>query len=156
MAVFEIFTGFKPYEDMIEKGIIAKELIKAVTEDNLRPTVPPANPDGTMGRLNLQVPSEFLDLMTECWHKNPARRPSIKEIEERILEVIEDKNLARTTNTMGKQQQALLQDILPAKVIKALSEGRKVEPEAYDAVTIFFSDIVGESSPPSFTLLLLC
>ena len=110
--MYEIFTGFKPYEDMIEKGITAKELIKAVTEDNLRPMVPPANPDGTMGRLNLQVPSEFLDLMTECWHKNPARRPSIKEIEERILEVIEDKNLARTTNTMGKQQQALAESDL--------------------------------------------
>ena len=43
------------------------------------------------------------------------------------------------------KQQALLADIFPPKVRKALSEGRKVEPEAFDVVTIFFSDIVGKA-----------
>ena len=42
-----------------------------------------------------------------------------------------------------KQELALLHEILPPKVAKALSEGRKVEPEPYDPVTVFFSDIVG-------------
>ena len=42
-----------------------------------------------------------------------------------------------------RKELALLHDILPPKVAKALSEGRKVEPEPYDPVTVFFSDIVG-------------
>ena len=36
------------------------------------------------------------------------------EIEARTLEIIEQKQLVRTTNTMGKQQQALLQVSYPA------------------------------------------
>ena len=160
ITMYEIFTGFKPYHDVISGGITAEELVRRVTEENLRPTIPPQKPDGTIGHLNLKVPLEFLDLMAECWHKNPMRRPNIKEIEERILEIIEEKHLVRTTNTMGKQQQALLQDILPAKVIKALSEGRKVEPESYDPVTIFFSDIVGftnisQTMPPEKVMTML-
>ena len=104
--------------------------------------------------------AEFVDLMAECWHKNPLRRPSIKEIEERVLEIIEAKGLARTSHAMGKQQEKLLQDILPPKVIKALAEGRKVEPEPYDPVTIFFSDIVGfttisQTMPPEKVMAML-
>jgi len=160
VTMYEMFTGFKPYHDIITAGTTAQELIRAITEDNIRPAIPPKNADGTLGRLNLQVPGEFLDLMTECWHKNPLRRPSVKEIETRTLEIIEANQLVRTTNTMGKQQQALLQDILPAKVIKALSEGRKVEPESYDPVTIFFSDIVGftkisQTLPPEKVMAML-
>merc|ERR1712048_65723 len=41
---------------------------------------------------------------------------------------------------MGK---ALLYDVFPKHVAEALREGRKVEPEAKEPVTIFFSDIVG-------------
>lgn len=37
----------------------------------------------------------------------------------------------------------LLEDIFPAKVARILREGKKVEPERFEAVTIFFSDIVG-------------
>ncbi len=109
-----MFTGFKPYEEIIAEGTTAQELIRAITEDNLRPAIPERKADGTLGRLNLAVPPEFLDLTTECWHKNPLRRPSVKEIEARTLEIIEQKQLVRTTNTMGKQQQALLQVSYPA------------------------------------------
>ena len=160
VTMYEMFFGLEPYCDEMEAGMEPEDFIAAVVEDDLRPAIPPRTAKGTMGRLELEVPAEFVDLMAECWHKNPLRRPSIKEIEERVLEIIEAKGLARTSHAMGKRQEKLLQDILPPKVIKALAEGRKVEPEPYDPVTIFFSDIVGfttisQTMPPEKVMAML-
>ena len=41
------------------------------------------------------------------------------------------------------QQDKLLEEVFPPHIAKALREGRKVEPESKECVTIFFSDIVG-------------
>ena len=160
VTMYEMFFGLEPFEDVREADMTTEDFIAAVVKDDLRPAIPPRTAKGTMGRLELEVPAEFVDLMAECWHKNPLRRPSIKEIEERVLEIIEAKGLARTSHAMGKQQEKLLQDILPPKVIKALAEGRKVEPEPYDPVTIFFSDIVGfttisQTMPPEKVMAML-
>ena len=141
VMMYELLIGAQPYQDLIGDGITAEELRDRVM-DGLRPSVPEKNSDGTIGHLKLHVPQALLDLMTEMWSKNPARRPDIKEVEERIQEVCSAHQLARTDVL---KQQALLADIFPPKVRKALSEGRKVEPEAFDIVTIFFSDIVGKA-----------
>ena len=160
VTMYEMFFGLEPFEEVREADMATEDFIAAVVKDDLRPAIPQRTAKGTMGRLELEVPAEFVDLMAECWHKNPLRRPSIKEIEERVLEIIEAKGLARTSHAMGKQQEKLLQDILPPKVIKALAEGRKVEPEPYDPVTIFFSDIVGfttisQTMPPEKVMAML-
>ncbi|QDZ22581.1 guanylate cyclase [Chloropicon primus] len=157
VLMYEILTGYKPYYDRMETGVTAQELIKSVVEDSARPTVPERNSEGGIGRMRLQVPQELLELMEECWAKNPARRPGIREVEERLVDVCEKHQLARSDVL---QQQALLADIFPPNVRKALSEGRKVEPEAFDPVTIFFSDIVGfttisQSLPPKKVMALL-
>ena len=48
-------------------------------------------------------------------------------------------------NRMNRTEN-LLYDVFPKHVAEALREGRKVEPENHECVTIFFSDIVGFTS----------
>lgn len=43
----------------------------------------------------------------------------------------------------ASQQRALLQQILPDHVLKALQEGRTPSSRTFDLVTVFFSDIKG-------------
>ena len=80
-------------------------------------------------------------LMTECWVDNPEARPSFEEMDTRLkrMEARTDSNENKKANTVS------LFDIFPRHVAEALRDGRKVEPQHRDPVTIFFSDIVGKA-----------
>ncbi|XP_070580962.1 guanylate cyclase 32E-like [Ptychodera flava] len=109
----------------------------------------------------------FIDTMQECWAEIPEIRPDFKLIrvklkpmqkgmkanifdnmiaimekyannlesivEERTQQLIEEK----------KKTDNLLNSMLPKYVANQLKKGRQVEPEAFECVTIYFSDIVG-------------
>ena len=45
----------------------------------------------------------------------------------------------------NRRKESLLNEILPKSVADRLLKGEPVATETYDAVTVFFSDIVGES-----------
>ncbi|XP_029463480.1 retinal guanylyl cyclase 2 [Rhinatrema bivittatum] len=106
-------------------------------------------------------------LMKNCWHEMPEQRPTFDEIFDlfkninkgkktniidsmlRMLEQyssnLEDLIRERTEELEIEKQKTekLLTQMLPLSVAEALKMGCTVEPESFDQVTLYFSDIVG-------------
>ncbi|CAH0720734.1 unnamed protein product, partial [Brenthis ino] len=103
----------------------------------------------------------------ECWAEDGASRPDFKAIRTRLrplrkgmkpnifdnmiammekyannLEALVDERTDQLQEEK-KKTEALLEEMLPAPVAEQLKRGRRVLPESYDSVTIYFSDIVG-------------
>ncbi|XP_053241410.1 retinal guanylyl cyclase 2-like [Podarcis raffonei] len=121
-----------------------------------RPSVSPEN-----------APLECIQLMKQCWSERPDRRPSFDEIFQefksinkgrrtniidsmlRMLEKyssnLEDLIRERTEELELEKQKTdkLLTQMLPLSVAETLKTGATVEPEYFDEVTIYFSDIIG-------------
>ncbi|KAF1388502.1 hypothetical protein PFLUV_G00090930 [Perca fluviatilis] len=139
----------------------------------LRPTIDP------------QVHSpELGQLMQRCWAEEPTERPEFnhiwlllrkqnKESRTNILdnllsrmeqyannleELVEERTQAY--HEEKRKAEALLYQILPHSVAEQLKRGETVQAEAFDSVTIYFSDIVGftaisaESTPMQVVTLL--
>ncbi|XP_075448782.1 retinal guanylyl cyclase 2-like isoform X2 [Ascaphus truei] len=139
-------------------GLPAKEIIRKVMKPPplCRPTVAPD-----------QAPYECIQLMKQCWSELAERRPTFDEIFDqfktinkgkktniidsmlRMLEQyssnLEDLIRERTEELEIEKQKTekLLSQMLPPSVAEALKTGATVEPEYFDQVTIYFSDIVG-------------
>ncbi|KAL3862163.1 hypothetical protein ACJMK2_008151, partial [Sinanodonta woodiana] len=105
-------------------------------------------------------------LMEHAWSKTPELRPTFKMMHERLEEIYPVRgelidNLVRmlekySSNLEGivadrtkelqvekAKTEMLVSQMLPKKVVEDLKQGKKVEPESFDCVTIYFSDIVG-------------
>ncbi|XP_019334932.2 retinal guanylyl cyclase 2 [Alligator mississippiensis] len=113
------------------------------------------------------APMECIQLMKQCWSESPERRPTFEEVFNkfktinkgkktniidsmlRMLEQyssnLEDLIRERTEELEIEKQKTekLLSQMLPPSVAEALKTGGTVEPEYFDRVTIYFSDIVG-------------
>ncbi|XP_043913219.1 retinal guanylyl cyclase 2 [Protopterus annectens] len=116
------------------------------------------------------APLECIQLMKQCWNEVEERRPSFDEIFDqfkninkgkktniidsmlRMLEQyssnLEDLIRERTEELEIEKQKTekLLTQMLPLSVAEALKTGCTVEPESFDQVTLYFSDIVGFTS----------
>ncbi|XP_008151709.3 retinal guanylyl cyclase 1 [Eptesicus fuscus] len=114
-----------------------------------------------------QAPMECIQLMTQCWAEQPDHRPCMdrtfnlfKSINKgrktniidsmlRMLEQyssnLEDLIRERTEELELEKQKTdrLLTQMLPPSVAEALKMGTPVEPEYFEEVTLYFSDIVG-------------
>ncbi|KAF1523368.1 Retinal guanylyl cyclase 2, partial [Eudyptula albosignata] len=113
------------------------------------------------------APLECIQVMKQCWGEAPERRPTFEEVFHkfktinkgkktniidsmlRMLEQyssnLEDLIRERTEELEVEKQKTdkLLSQLLPPSVAEALKTGGTVEPEYFDQVTIYFSDIVG-------------
>ncbi|XP_075937386.1 atrial natriuretic peptide receptor 1-like [Anarhichas minor] len=139
----------------------------------LRPTVDPQSHSPELGQL-----------MQRCWAEEPTERPEFnhirlllrkqnKESRTNILdnllsrmeqyannleELVEERTQAY--HEEKRKAEALLYQILPHSVAEQLKRGETVQAEAFDSVTIYFSDIVGftaisaESTPMQVVTLL--
>uniref|UniRef100_A0A3B5MQC1 Guanylate cyclase n=1 Tax=Xiphophorus couchianus TaxID=32473 RepID=A0A3B5MQC1_9TELE len=153
-----------------------KEIIQAV----IRGGVPPLRPS-----LCFHSHSEELGvLMQRCWSEEPNERPDFNTIKillrkqhrgygsnildnllsrmeqyaNNLEELVEERTQAY--NEEKRKAEALLYQILPHSVADQLKRGETVQAEAFDSVTIYFSDIVGftalsaESTPLQVVTLL--
>lgn len=112
--------------------------------------------------------ADLIALVQGCWQENPASRPSIGSVKQQIKKTrrghhLEGSNLMdnllqrmerytdnleslveqKTAELMEekKRSEELLYEMLPRFVVDQLRYGHSVTPEAYEAVTIGFSDI---------------
>ncbi|OQV23021.1 Atrial natriuretic peptide receptor 1 [Hypsibius exemplaris] len=136
-----------------------REILNEVVASNIppvRPRVPRA-----------ACSNELYDLMERCWEEIPVERPTFPKIKERLKKVIGDygdnivdvlfkrmeqyamdlelKVAEKTQQFMDEKNRSeqLLSQLLPTSVAAALTRGEHVDPEAYESVSIYFSDIVG-------------
>ena len=56
-----------------------------------------------------------------------------------------ERTISSSVHEDNRRKESLLNEILPKSVADRLLKGEPVATETYDAVTVFFSDIVGES-----------
>uniref|UniRef100_A0AAY4C7W9 Guanylate cyclase n=1 Tax=Denticeps clupeoides TaxID=299321 RepID=A0AAY4C7W9_9TELE len=114
-----------------------------------------------------QAPLECIQLMKQCWNEQSEKRPAFDEIFMQFKNINQGKktniidsmlrmleqyssNLEelireRTEELEVEKQKTekLLTQMLPPSVAKALKLGSTVEPEHFESVTLYFSDIVG-------------
>lgn len=138
VLLYEVYARREPYE-----GEGFTEVMESVSNPNInkRPEIPAG------------CPSEIESLMTQCQMVEVERRPSFEEIDDHLRNMDAAKveplrpSLAKTASFIVKQHRGrsdtLLEEVFPPHIARALRDGRKIEPEARDMVTIVFSDIVG-------------
>jgi serine/threonine protein kinase len=93
MIMWELMTGRRPFWDRNHDT----ELIIDIC-DGLRPPVVTNAPDG------------YIELMEECWHTDPDKRPTATDIHERIKKIYEKEDENKRNNS-------------PTEIIKSLDIG---------------------------------
>ncbi|XP_045445533.1 receptor-type guanylate cyclase Gyc76C-like [Melitaea cinxia] len=115
----------------------------------------------------LQADDYLLACMRDCWADDPAARPDFPTLRTRLKKLKSGKsrnimdqmmdmmekyanNLEELVNERTRllieekqKTEDLLHRMLPKSVARRLTTGEGVEPESFDSVTIYFSDIVG-------------
>ncbi|KAH9498564.1 Nitrogen permease reactivator protein, partial [Bulinus truncatus] len=156
----EILTKDAPYS--VESAYMTTDEIisKVVAGSN-----PPFRP-------TIELPNSMLvmtSLIENCWSEDPKQRPTSRSVRLTLkkiatsmgetghlmddlmrrmemyatnLEKMVDEK-TRELREEKKKSEQLLDQILPRSVADCLKAGQRVEPQAYECVTIYFSDIVG-------------
>ncbi|XP_062442925.1 guanylyl cyclase C [Rhea pennata] len=114
---------------------------------------------------------EVYTLVKSCWEEDPEKRPDFKKIENTLAKIFSNYHgqtnesymdtLIRRLQLYSRNLEHLVEErtelykaerdradrlnfmLLPGPVVKSLKETGLVEPELFEEVTIYFSDIVG-------------
>lgn len=136
IILYEVYSRQDPYQ-----GEDHGEVLKLVADPvvNKRPPVPQC------------CPPTVAAIMKECLEKTPGSRPTFEQLDLRLKDLdvatiepgqvnfsYQQKKLAQ-----AERSEELLFDVFPKHIAEAIRDGRKVDPESRQVVTIFFSDIVG-------------
>jgi guanylate cyclase len=121
ILVYEAYSRSSPYA-----GEETQEVLRLVADRkvNKRPPVP------------IRCPPEVEAIMHVCLQGEPEKRPTADELDAKLA----------STSQCGSKTQSLLWQLFPRHVAAALREGRKVEPETHQNITVLLSEIVGFSS----------
>ena len=94
------------------------------------------------------MPDNVKTLMADRVEDDAAVRPAFAEVDTRLKRIAETADLSKGQQT--KTSSISLFDIFPRHIAEALRDGRTVEPEHKDSVTIFFSGKCLETLCQSF------
>jgi class 3 adenylate cyclase len=131
IILYEVYSRCDPYEGEDPAKVLNQVADKSVQKR-------PATPDN--------MPAHIRSLMADCVQDDGDQRPMFEEIELRLKRLNAENIRVEpdvSKSFYGGVSSISLSDIFPRHIAKALREGRPIEPEHRDEVTIFFSDIVG-------------
>ncbi|XP_072020467.1 atrial natriuretic peptide receptor 1-like [Amphiura filiformis] len=171
----EIITRGGPF-DKETTHLTPQEIIDKIKQGGPNPYRPQV--------LATECNEDLKQIMTKCWSENLNDRPKINQLAISIKKLNSNQSSNILDNLLSRMEQyannletlveektaafleekkraeTLLYELLPRPVADQLKVGKHVDPEYYDSVTIFFSDIVGftalsaESTPLQVVTLL--
>ncbi|CAI5451736.1 unnamed protein product [Caenorhabditis angaria] len=157
----EIITKSSAYdlENRREKADVIIYQVKKGGHQPMRPSL-------EMNENLVEVNPAMIHLIRDCWTERPSERPNISQIKshlnsmndgrksnlmdhvfnmlETYASTLEDEVSERTKELVEekKKSDVLLYRMLPRTVADKLKLGQAVEPETFEQVTVFFSDVV--------------
>nr|XP_009487818.1 PREDICTED: heat-stable enterotoxin receptor [Pelecanus crispus] len=143
-----------------------EKLYRVESGKGVKPFRPDLNLE-TVGEREMEV----YTLVKSCWEEDPEKRPDFKKIESTLAKIFSNYHgqtnesymdtLIRRLQLYSRNLEHLVEErtelykaerdradrlnfmLLPRPVVKSLKETGLVEPELFEEVTIYFSDIVG-------------
>ena len=172
IMIQEIMLQSKPYANN-DPPLHPREIIKNVSDggQQFRPVM-------------LGLSSEWVELTSKCWDQNPNLRPTFSEVKKILIRLNKGKRKNAVESMVNRLEahtqhleevvelrsselvaekaisENLICELLPRSVFEQLKQGKQVEPETFEQVTMFFSDIEGftkiaaSSSPMEIVSLL--
>merc|ERR1712003_333756 len=143
ILLYEVYSKQDPYDGENVADVLKDVMNKHI---NKRPSPIPSN-----------MPPTVSEIMKGCVDPDPNERPSFETLDLILKRLngqqLEDKSNIRRNSIVGGTlllhnnstsiMNNLLYNVFPTHIADALKQGRKVEQENHECVTVFFSDIVG-------------